>query len=189
MGFRSLVEHNLFEFIQRMNSKHKQNISDTIKNYGKSGVSNFDTDFGQAVDSLMELSKYEFTDIYENMRDIYPLKRGVLLCERELSHETYDLSLMDSRERQDVFYESFVSDWAEETLQNSSYTDLLSYFVRFGEKTVDPHGYLTGLEFNTRSFTYLLITNEYEFLPIRIDEIYLAFSSGAELSLCELPTT
>lgn len=184
MDLRSEIKKNLLGFIEKMCGDNPEDFEKAIKLYGDEGEKEFYVDVERAVDALMHLSQYEFTDVYENLRDVKPAKRGVLLCEGvDRAGGTYDFEFLQSSKETDFAEETFVYEWAKSTLQNPYYTDLFSHMIRYGEGVVDEHGCLTGLGVEVRVLTYLLITDTFEFIPVRLREIYLQLSDENEFSL------
>ena len=183
MDLKELIKNNLLEFIKTMYAGSEDEFSDVLNHYGNTGKEAFYADLDRAIVSLAKLSNDDFTSIYENLRDIKPAKRGVLLSENLMCTGSFNLDFIKYSNNTDIHIPDFVFDWAEETLQNPYYTDLLSHLVKYNLDTVDQHGYLARLEFQAHSCIYVLITDQFEFMPVRVNEIYIRFTNGAELSL------
>lgn len=184
MILKEKIKENLLDYIIKIYAKSKDDLLKKLDYYGYESKKEFYEVLDQAATLLVDLSQYEFFDIYENLRDVKPMKRGVLLGETlESGGGTYTLKFIESCRGTDIPIKGFVYDWVKNTLENPHYADLLSHIVQFGEKTVDKDGTLSGLGFEETSCNYLLITDTYEFLPVRVDEIFIKFSSGDRLDL------
>ena len=184
MSFKEKIRENLLDYIIKMYAENEDDLLKNLDYYGYEGKEAFYEVLDQAATALVNLSQYEFSDIYENLRDVKPMKRGVLLCETvDSGGGTYTLKHIESFRGTDIPVEGFVNEWVENALKSPYYADLLAHTVQFGEKTVDKDGVLSGLGFDANSLFYLLVTDTYEFLPVRVNEIFIRFSNGGRLDL------
>lgn len=185
MSLRSLIRENLITFIKSLEqNEDSYGLSNSFIEYEERGKEVLITDLNRAIDSLLELSKYQFIDIFENIRDLNAVKRGVLISKKLIKNGgPFNLGFLESSAGTDMELDDYVYEWAEQTLQNPYYTDLFSKVIKCPDGIIDQEGFLSGLKFYTSSYTNLLITDSYEFIPIQTNEIYIVFSDGEEFTL------
>ena len=152
--------------------------------YAGEGPERFDADIQAAAEVLASYNGFQ--PVKRNLYDSEPVYSGVMLCEspgRFGGGNTFEyLNEAKHSDFANMIPEDVYS-WANSALNNRAYTNLLSYMVELGADEVDQAGCLSGLCFNYAELTHLLITTDFDFIPVRSLEISIDGPDGGQILL------